>query len=340
MKTQHVNDKRGWLRRLKYALLALLLFPIVIFLAGAVYQATATAIDARRYPPPGQLVDVGGYRMHIDCSGERRAGAPTVILVPSHPATSSSWVWIQPEVAAITRVCACDRAGAGWSEASPAAPTMGQMARELQALLEQAGEPGPYILAGHSWGGGVTRLYATAYPEQVSGLVWIEATHPDAWSRRGLPESTFGGISPEMIEGIPFATRFGVLRLVPALRGNWGVVPGLPAQQQGALTAYFNTTKWANYVVAVEQALPETLEQLRRAGSVGDIPLAIVLGTASDEADAVGAALQAELAELSTDSAVYYVEGADHSSLVHDQRYGQEVGRVILQIVESVRNDR
>jgi pimeloyl-ACP methyl ester carboxylesterase len=109
---------------------------------------------------------------------------------------------------------------------------MGQMAKELHSLLEASGEAGPYLLVGHSWGGGITRLYQAAYPEQVSGLVWIEATHPDAWKRRGVPESTFGGMNPQMVEGIPLITRLGIFRIFPALRGGWGVVPELPLLQQ------------------------------------------------------------------------------------------------------------
>lgn len=334
---QKVQTSKRPLRWVIYVLLALLLLPILLLIAGAGYQAIGTAVDARRYPPPGVLVDGGGYRMHIYCAGERRAGLPTVILDAGHPATSSSWVWVQPEVSTAARTCSYDRAGTGWSDASPATSTMGRMAQELHALLESAGEPGPYLLVGHSWGGGVTRLFAAYYPEQVSGLVWIEATHPDSWRRRGMAESTLGGVAPGMVNGIPTATRLGVFRLFPALLGGWGTVPGLPELQQAELRAYFNTAKWADYVVAVERALPQSLEALRRAGGVGDTPLAIVLGGASEEADDVDSVLQQELAGLSTNSAIYRVEGADHSSLVHDRRYALEVSAVILQMIAATR---
>ena len=323
-------------RWFKVGLLVLLL-PLLLIVLGLVFQTIATAADARRYPPPGQLVDVGGYRMHLYCIGERRADTPTVILEASYPATISSWVWIQPQIAAITRVCAYDRAGSGWSDLSPAEPTMGQMTEELHTLLTHSGEPGPYLLVGHSWGGAVTQLFARAYPELVSGLVWIEAAHPDTWARRGLPESTLGGMPPEQAAGIPFLARLGLFRLWPSLRGSWGIVPGLPEQAQAELTAYFNTNKWADFIVAVEQALPLSLAQLRQSGNLGDMPLVIVIGSASEEATDIGRKLQQELGTLSSNSRVYEIDGADHSSLVHEQRFAQQTGDAILELLDAIR---
>jgi hypothetical protein len=102
-----------WLVRIGIALLVL---PFVLALTGATYQAVASALDRRNYPPPGQLVDVGGYKLHLLCMGE---GAPTVILDAANQGTVSNWIWIQPELARSTRVCAYDRAGLGWSDLGP-----------------------------------------------------------------------------------------------------------------------------------------------------------------------------------------------------------------------------
>ena len=326
----------GW-RKAGLLLLLCLLLPPACALS---FQTLATARDARRYPPPGQLVDVGGYQMHIFCQGEQRGGAPTVVLDASYPATVSSWIWIQPQVAAVARVCAYDRAGAGWSDPSPSAPNIGQMAAELQRLLEASGEPGPYILVGHSWGGAVTRLFAASHPQQVDGLIWIEALHPDGWARRGLPESTLGGIPPSQAATIPVLARLGLFRLLPGLRGLWGIVPGLPQRQQAELTAYFNSSKWAEHIVAVEQELPTSLVQLREAGGLADIPLAIVIGAAGEEASGIGLQLQRELAALSTNSEEHRVAGADHSGLVHDVRYARQTGDVIVQMIARVQSMR
>jgi hypothetical protein len=142
--------KRGfffWVRRI---LLGLAVAPIALGVIGSIYQAIATEIDQRNYPPPGQLVDVGGYKLHLYCTGE---GSPTVILDALFPGTDSNWVWVQPKIAKTTRVCAYDRAGHGWSDSGPEPRDAEQQARELHTLLTNAGIAGPYILVGHSLGG-------------------------------------------------------------------------------------------------------------------------------------------------------------------------------------------
>ena len=93
------------------------------------------------------MVDVGGYRLHINCTGE---GSPTVVIESGWGDSSASWGWVQPEVAKTTRICTYDRAGMGWSEASPQPRTAWEYAKELHTLLVKANEPGPYVLVGHS----------------------------------------------------------------------------------------------------------------------------------------------------------------------------------------------
>ncbi len=144
---------------------------VVLILAGAVYESSAEAADARAYPPPGRMVDVGGYRLHINCTGE---GSPTVVIEAGWGDSSASWGWVQPEVAKTTRVCTYDRAGMGWSEASPEPRTAREFAKELHTLLANANEPGPYVLVGHSLGGYTVRVYAHDYPEEVAGLVLVD----------------------------------------------------------------------------------------------------------------------------------------------------------------------
>jgi pimeloyl-ACP methyl ester carboxylesterase len=131
------------------------------------------------------MVDVGGYRMHIYCTGE---GSPTVVLNGASLDTVSDWVWVLPEVGKVTRVCAYDRAGLGWSDASPGAPDTVQNALELHTLLQKAGIGGPYVPVGHSFGGLYARTFAGRYPDEVAGMALIEGTHPDFPARLGVPE--------------------------------------------------------------------------------------------------------------------------------------------------------
>ena len=157
-------------------LIVLAAVPIVLALLGTAYQAIATAAERRAYPAPGQLVDVGGYRLHLYCEGQ---GSPTVILDSANQGTVSNWAWIQPSLARITRVCAYDRVGEGWSDASPHPQDTRQNAEALHSLLANAGVAPPYVLVGHSFGGLYTRMFAETYPSEIAGMVFVEGTHPD-----------------------------------------------------------------------------------------------------------------------------------------------------------------
>jgi pimeloyl-ACP methyl ester carboxylesterase len=130
-----------------------------------------SARSARRFPPPGQLVDVDGHRLHAVCAGH---GAPTVVLESGIAASSLSWARVQPEVARFTSVCAYDRAGLGWSDASTAPRTIAHIVDELHALLTKLECAAPYVIVGHSFGVFVCLAYAARYPHQVDGLVLVD----------------------------------------------------------------------------------------------------------------------------------------------------------------------
>src|SRR4051794_17724326 len=118
--------------------------------------------DTPPYPPPGKLVDVGGWRLHLDCTGELRPGVPTVILEAGLGDFSVEWSLVQPRVAQFARVCSYDRAGDGWSDIGPYPRTHRQIVYELHTLLSHAGERPPFVLVGHSYGGWLVRLYQSA----------------------------------------------------------------------------------------------------------------------------------------------------------------------------------
>jgi pimeloyl-ACP methyl ester carboxylesterase len=152
----------------------------VLLLASALLPPVAasgqTAADPP-YPPPGRLVDIGGWRLHLNCTGTAAPGQPTVVLEAGIGAFSVEWALLQPRVAPFARVCSYDRAGVGWSELGPAPRTRHQMAFELHTLLERAGERAPYLLVGQSFGGSVVRLYAAVYRSEVAGMVLVDTGH-------------------------------------------------------------------------------------------------------------------------------------------------------------------
>lgn len=132
----------------------------------------------RRLSRPGQLVDAGGVRLHLHSSG---TGGPVVVFDAALGGTSLSWALVQPDVAAFARTCAYDRAGLGWSERGPLPRTAGRAADELREVLDRAGEPPPYLLVGHSYGGLVMRIFAGRYRADVAGLVLVDPAHPEDW---------------------------------------------------------------------------------------------------------------------------------------------------------------
>jgi pimeloyl-ACP methyl ester carboxylesterase len=141
--------------------------------------ACAQNESAQPLPPPGRLIDLGGWRLHLNCSGEANPSRPAVILEAGAGDFSVDWSLVQPRLAPFGRVCSYDRAGAGWSDLGPHPRTMRQQVWELHALLEKAGEKPPFVLVGHSYGGWLTRLFAETYPADVSGLVLVESGAED-----------------------------------------------------------------------------------------------------------------------------------------------------------------
>jgi pimeloyl-ACP methyl ester carboxylesterase len=133
----------------------------------------AAALATQSYPPPGKLVDIGGRRLHIDCTG---SGSPTVILEAGGGAYAIDWALVQPKIAETTRVCSYDRAGLGWSDAGPADETVEETVSDLHSLLDAAGEKGPYVLVGASIGGIYIQAYQHAFPKDVAALVFTNSS--------------------------------------------------------------------------------------------------------------------------------------------------------------------
>src|ERR1043165_7689090 len=136
--------------------------------------AAAAAQTAPPLPPPGRLIDVGGWKLHLNCTGERRANQPLVVLESGVGDFSVEWSLVQPSVARFARVCSYDRAGDGWSELGPHSRTMHQIVYELHNLLDRAGERAPLVRVGHSYGGHLVRLYASTYPKEVAAMALLE----------------------------------------------------------------------------------------------------------------------------------------------------------------------
>jgi pimeloyl-ACP methyl ester carboxylesterase len=152
--------------RMKIVITALMM----LWSVGALGQLTSQPV------PTGKLIDVGGYRLHLNCTGNK---GPTVVLIPGAGDFSFDWSLVQPNIAQVARVCSYDRAGFAWSDVGPVPRTIKQEAFELHTMLSAAHIKGPYVLVGHSLGGLVSRVYASQYSQEVAGIVLIDSTHED-----------------------------------------------------------------------------------------------------------------------------------------------------------------
>lgn len=322
--SQSLPNRRGvrwWAGRIFLSVLALLLVLVVITLSlGAKAKADLIA----HYPPPGQMVDVGGYRLHIDCQG---TGTPTVVMEAGLTEPSLMWALVQPQVSTTTRVCVYDRAGLGWSDTSPKPRTAEVMVEELHTLLQNANVAGPYVLVGHSTGGMLVRLYAHSHPTEVVGMVLVDAQHEDQFAR--LSPAIQQGIqamfaqSNQMLPLYRAVVATGIGALVPAV-GTLADTPQLPSPAREAISALALTDPEFIEARAAEQdAIFESMEQVRAAHitSLGNIPL-IVLYRGIDDSPTPGltpeenqqrwSGLQTELAALSPQGKLILAERSGH----------------------------
>ena len=179
-----------------------------------------------RFPPPGVLVNIGGHRLHLNCSGE---GSPTIVLDAALGGSSLSWSLVQPAVSRQTRTCSYDRAGFGWSDAGPMPRTAARLAHELRVLLERAGIPPPFVLVGHSFGGLVMRTFASRYRTDVAGLVLVDPAHPEDWVDPAPKEQIKIDRGVRLCRHGATAARLGLARAVSVLvgLGAFGIARGL-----------------------------------------------------------------------------------------------------------------
>jgi pimeloyl-ACP methyl ester carboxylesterase len=320
---------------LQHVLRGLLVIIIILPLCGALYQIIATGIDKRAHLAPGQMVDVGGYRLHLYCLGKNVEGSPTVILEHGLGATSAAWARVQPEIAQTTRVCAYDRAGMGWSDPGPEPRDAEHIATELHSLLQNAGIPGPYVLVGWSFGGLYMRMYAGKYPTEVSGMVLLDSSHPDQWTSTAAGKAQY-----ESNAGIytiaPWLARIGVMRVMGLFQPD----PGLPAPQNDAHKAFFAATKDWNAQSAEFLASPATNDQVRSLRSLDDMPLFVLTATehgTPPEQEQLWQGWQNELALLSTNSLHQIVAGANHASFWLDPKTAKVSVEAVLDVVNAAR---
>jgi pimeloyl-ACP methyl ester carboxylesterase len=299
----------------------------LLALTGAGYEALAAQGDAQAYPPPGRLVDVGGYRLHIQCVG---TGSPTVVLEAGLGGMSLHWDLVQSAIGQTTRVCAYDRAGMGWSDPGPQPRTPGQIARELHTLLVNAAVPGPYVLVGHSVGGKNVRRFAQQYPAEVAGMVLVDARSeyveaPPAAVAPPIPPVTGSEWS---LYGV--ARRLGLVRLIGA--GQSGP-PAMAEHTRTALALLTTGQRGLDATAAESLAMTADNAALQAAPSLGDRPLIVLAAEQSIQMDPAWADGQRRQAALSTQGRLIIAVGSSHHIQVDQPALVIDaVRQVVLQV--------
>ncbi len=320
-------NRFAWLRRTFIGIAVTILSLSGI---GAVYQAIAAKNDQRSYPPPGRFVDIGGRRIHMVVAGNK-TNHPTVILEGGMASFSSNFYWIQNELAATTRVVAYDRAGLGWSDPAPEPQDAQQSARDLHTALQAAGIRGPYVVAGHSYGGLVVRAFTDLYPDEVTGMVLIDASHPDQWVH--IPASKNGTLNGRSNLITSVLARLGVVRLFELERGLYTGLPDRQAAEMKAVLAKPESWKTSGDVLLIWNE--RTRPQINQSKSLNNLPLVVLSVTEQALFADVLTNLQAELPDLSSNSLHYTIEGATHGSLVAQREHAMIVAEMIRKVMES-----
>ncbi len=311
--------------------IGLVTFLFVLSITGMIYQTAAAEADQKNFPAPGNLIDVGGFKMHIYCVGK---GSPTVILEALSGGFSSYWAWVQPEVAKQVRVCTYDRAGFGWSESDSEPESPQRTAHNLHTLLTNAGIEGPFVMVGHSKGGIYVREYAALYPRDVVGLVLLDSSHPDQFVRY-----------PEMLKGdTPMLTLMPLMQIM--LRVGLARVyffhsikidfASLPPRQHAEVAAAWSSQAYWRSLKSTMLLGANIFQQAHDLGSLGDLPLAVI--TRGEGVDDGWRKMQNELAGLSTDSIHITVAGSTHTSLIFNPEQAHIVSQTILQVVGAVQS--
>lgn len=330
---------RRWCKKIGFCFFCLIAF---LLFSGISYQFLGSKLDEKKYPPPGQMIDVGGYKMHLHCSGKR---GPNVILDSGLGMDSTQWLLVQEKIAKFAHVCSYDRAGYRWSEASPYPRTSANIVRELHTLLANAKISPPYILVGHSFGGANVQLYAKTYPNEVAGLVLVDSANDKIFDY--MPKEPHKNLMEKCLSNrlvAVIASYFGVQRFVIHLPIFAKYINMFPDYAKETILANQSSTQQIKTKIEEEDHLKESMEQVKNANPYfKDLPLTVIAAGRSYHQNAkneqwreyyqqlyeVWRYLQQDLAKRSTKGKLVIAENSDHMIPWHQPE-------IIAQAVQSM----
>jgi pimeloyl-ACP methyl ester carboxylesterase len=323
---------------MRYLLTGFALLLIALICAGAVYEGIKSHNDRRLFHPPGRLVDVGGYRLHLYCTGK---GSPTVILEAGGGNPWLSWYKVQPQVAQFTQVCSYDRAGLGWSDPSPKPRTTKVIAEELHTLLQNAGIRGPYVLVGHSLGGMDVRMFASEDPSEVAGMVLVDSSHPDQEDRFPPEAKKLSAGTRYVIRAMQLTLPIGLPRLLASRAA--------PPEIRPEFCAIFCRKQFLAAVRAEAEAQDVNAAQVRALGPLGDLPLVVLShdpdkmkfpGNLTEPVNRAWGEMQEELAHLSSNGTHLVVKGSGHDIQIDKPEAVVEAIRKVVGQAKGARRPR
>jgi pimeloyl-ACP methyl ester carboxylesterase len=336
--TVSAAQKRGFFFTIRRGLKWLGIGILALLVLGFTYQTAASEMDRNAYPVRGQRYNVNGHMMNIYCTGE---GSPTVVLEAGGFANSLWWYRVQEQLAQHTRVCSYDRAGQGWSDPADGSRDALTLVGELHSLLQQAGVPAPYVMAGHSFGAILIRIYAQQYPEQVSGLVLVDSglIIPKQFASQSDFEDwkSSNDILQAALWGM---THFGIVRLMmPAQFQEWG----FPEDIVNELAALRSTNQVFDSDYAERLPVRWALNEASAAAEhLGNLPMIVLWGTEGLDFSPADLerihGLQQEVATYSSNSVSRNVEGADHGTILGKEQYAEQVSAAVLDVIAAAQS--
>lgn len=325
------------------ALLILIGVPLII---GQVLRWTASV-----EPPPGDLVDVGGYKLHINCvgpEGKTDNDLPTVVVEAGAGVSSPIYHWIQDGVSKTTKVCVYDRAGLGWSEESGLPRDSKTVTTALHTLLDKANVKRPFVFVGHSIAGLYMRDYVERYPDEVIGLAFLDPSHPEQNARFGLTQSQRDeqmDSAKSQIFVAKLLMRLGVMEVFnPSIQGDLGLLPENIKKQVDYLS---KQTTYLDTVLLETADFEQAAEQAAQNKSLGNRPIVVISatkpmqpgilpeGVSAEKFQANFVKMHKEITALSTKGKHVEINTADHMSLITNKENAAKAVSYILEVVKD-----
>lgn len=312
----------------------LLAISVVGVAGAAIYQAVASSSEKSNFTAPGKIIFVGDTSLYVHCTGAQ--GKPTILLENGMGLVGENWHWVQKQLSQKYRVCSYDRAGTGFSPSVNGTIDAERSADQLAKLLEKLGNTGPVLLAGHSYGALIGRVFAKKYPNQIAGLVMVDSSHEDMGER--FPPQAKKGFD-KMLNG------FGILKKLNRVAGAriMGVADKFAAGLSG------DSYKRAYHLYATPQHMAGADREAKGWGNsgiaarkvaadgLGDLPITVLMVDNWPKFMMPSwTKMQSELAQLSTNARFETINGPDHFQVLGTQKYAQQVATEIDRLAQRV----